>query len=228
MAPTHAPNPRISDTRRAEAFSDAVFAIVITLLVLDLQPPATRPGQLAQALLEQWPTYLAYVTSYLYVGVVWLNHKAAFMHIHSMSVGLHWMNLAVLATAALLPFPTAVIAEGMQLGDLADQRTAVVLYASVGTLLCLSWLGLFHYLARHPELVEERLGGGFFRGERRRAAAGLVLYALAGALGVLVSPWLASGIFLGLPIFFGLTSHGLFMLQDLTHGRGRARRGGRA
>jgi uncharacterized membrane protein len=225
---TDALNPRISDTRRAEAFSDAVLAIVITLLVLDLQPPATQPGRLAQALLDQWPSYLAYLTSYLYVGVVWLNHKAAFMHIHSMTVGLHWLNLAVLATAALVPFPTAVIAEAMELHDLADQKTAVGLYALIGTLLCLSWLAFFHYLGRHPELVDKQFAGDFFRGERRRAAVGLGLYALAGALGALVSPWLASGIFLGLPIFFGLTSHGLFMLQDLTHGRGRARRGGEA
>lgn len=65
---------RLSDTSRVEAFSDAVFAIVITLLVLDLRPPAVAPGQLLAGLLAQWPMYLAFVTSFLYIGVVWLNH----------------------------------------------------------------------------------------------------------------------------------------------------------
>jgi uncharacterized membrane protein len=70
-----------SDTRRTEAFSDGVFAIVITLLVLDLRPPQVRPGHLLSGLIQQWPAYLAYVTSYIYVAVVWLNHKGAFMRI---------------------------------------------------------------------------------------------------------------------------------------------------
>ena len=103
-----------SDTGRAEAFSDAVLAIVITLLVLDLQPPQHRAGQLLTALLDQWPTYLAYLTSFLYVGVVWLNHKAAFNRISQMDRGLHWANLAILLATSLLPFPTAVIADAVE------------------------------------------------------------------------------------------------------------------
>lgn len=67
--PRARPKP-LSDTSRAVAFSDAVLAIVITLLVLDLRPPEHEPGRLLPALLDQWPTYLAYVTSFLYVGVV--------------------------------------------------------------------------------------------------------------------------------------------------------------
>ena len=58
-----------SDTGRAEAFSDGVLAIVITLLVLDLRPPGHEPGQLLPALLDQWPSYLAYVTSFLSHGL---------------------------------------------------------------------------------------------------------------------------------------------------------------
>ncbi|MET1087178.1 MAG: TMEM175 family protein, partial [Arthrobacter sp.] len=65
-----------SDTSRAEAFSDAVIAIVITLLVLELTPPETEPGGLLAGLLGQWPTYLAYAASYIYLAVIWLNHKA--------------------------------------------------------------------------------------------------------------------------------------------------------
>jgi uncharacterized membrane protein len=146
---------RRSGTGRAEAFSDAVLAIVITLLVLDLHPPEGEPGRLLSGLLQQWPTYLAYVTSYLYIAVVCLNHKAAFKRIRSIDWGLHWANLGVLFTTALLPFSTAVIADAVQKGHPADVRTAVGLYALIGALLCASWLVFFHYLSRHPQLVEE-------------------------------------------------------------------------
>jgi uncharacterized membrane protein len=161
-----------ADTRRAEAFSDSVLAIIITLLVLDLRAPDVPPGQMHSALLQQWPTYVAYVTSYLYVGVVWTNHKAAFRRIRFVDRGLHWANLGILFTTALLPFPTAVIAKAMQHGNLADERMAVGLYAMIGSLLCASWLAFFHYLGRHPYLVKEDVHERFFPAEQTRALAG--------------------------------------------------------
>ncbi|WP_370629211.1 TMEM175 family protein [Paenarthrobacter nitroguajacolicus] len=127
-----------SDTRRAEAFSDAVIAIVITLLVLELTPPETEPGELLAGLLGQWPTYLAYAASYIYLAVIWLNHKSAFSRIRQMDIGLKWANLGILATLALLPWPTAVIIDTAKTGNVADERVAVALYAIVGALLCLS------------------------------------------------------------------------------------------
>jgi uncharacterized membrane protein len=201
------------DTGRSEAFSDGVFAIIITLLVLDLRPPEVESGRLLSGLLQQWPTYLAYVTSYLYVGVVWLNHKAAFKRIHAMDRGLHWANFGVLFATALLPFPTAVIADAVQKGNPADVRTAVGLYALIGALLCVSWLAFFHYLSRHPDLVEEDVEKGYFPRERTRALAGIALYVAAGVLGYLVTPPIALVIFLALPIFYGVTSEGLYMLS---------------
>ena len=83
----------LSDTARVEAFSDGVLAIVITLLVLDLRVPAHEPGKLLDGLLDEWPTYVAFVTSFLYVGIVWLNHHAAFRRIRLVDRGLHWVNL---------------------------------------------------------------------------------------------------------------------------------------
>jgi uncharacterized membrane protein len=120
------------------------------LLILDLHPPHGQPGQLLSGLLQQWPTYLAYAASYLYVAVVWLNHKAAFARIRVMDRGLHWANLGVLATTALLPFPTSVVAGAIENGNRTDARVAVALYALIGALLCASWWLFFHYLARHP------------------------------------------------------------------------------
>jgi uncharacterized membrane protein len=197
-------------TIRAEAFSDGVFAIVITLLVLDLHPPKAAPGELLSGLLEQWPTYLAYVTSYLYVGVVWLNHRAAFRRLQDCDKGLHWANLGVLFTSALLPFPTAVLAQAMQNGNPADVRTAVAMYALVGTCLTLSWSIFFHYLSRRPELVHDDVDELFFAAERNRAFVGILLYAAAGVLGFSIAPAIALVIFLVVPTFYGITSEGLF------------------
>jgi uncharacterized membrane protein len=198
-----------SDTSRAEAFSDAVIAIVITLLVLELTPPETEPGGLLTGLLGQWPTYLAYAASYIYLAVIWLNHKSAFSRIREMDIGLQWANLGILATLALLPWPTTVIIDTAKTGNPADERVAVALYALVGALLCLSWLVFFSHLARHPELTEEEVEESYFARERPRALAGVVLYLAAGTVGVLVYPLVASVIFVILPVFYGLTSHGL-------------------
>ncbi len=197
-----------SDPSRAVAFSDAVIAIVITLLVLDLRPPDSEPGQLLAGLLEEWPTYLAYAASYVYLAVIWLNHKAAFTRIREMDRGLQWANLGILATLALVPWPTAVIAETARTGNLTDERVAVGLYALVGALLCLSWLVFFSHLARHPDLTKEEVDDSYFARERPRALIGVVLYLAAGAAGVLIHPLVASVIFLLLPAFYGFTSHG--------------------
>jgi uncharacterized membrane protein len=199
-----------TDTRRAEAFSDAVFAIVITLLVLDLRPPQVPPGRLLAGLLQQWPAYLAYATSYLYVAVVWLNHKAAFRRISHVDRGLHWANLSVLFTAALLPFPTSVMARAVQEDNPADIRTAVGLYSLVGALMCAAWLAFFHHLSRRPVLLEKDTDPEYFARERIRAWAGIVLYLIAGVLGILIAPPVALTIFLVLPAFYGLTSSGLY------------------
>lgn len=198
---------RWSDPSRTIAFSDGVFAIIITLLVLDLVPPDWPPGRLLASLMERWPTYAAYLASYLLVGVAWINHAAAFRHIRWMDRGLNWTNLAVLFTTGLLPFPTAVLAQAMGAGNLADERSAVALYGALGALTTLSWLLFFQYLSRHPALLVDIAEQAFFPGER--AAIGIVAYLGGGILGVVVSPLLALAIFVGLPIFYALTSEGL-------------------
>ena len=99
---------------RVEAFSDGVFAIIITLLVLDLHVPRTDEldgHSLAQALLQQWPLYVSYMLSFLQVGVVWANHHTMFHYIHHSDHVLLFHNLMLLLCTALLPFTTAIFAE---------------------------------------------------------------------------------------------------------------------
>lgn len=193
-----------SNPARAIALSDGVFAIILTLLVLDLVLPEGPPGELLARLTDRWPAYVAYLASYLLIGVVWLTHAATFSHIRSMSYGLQWWNLAVLFTAGLLPFPTAVLAQAMGSGNLADERVAVGLYGLVGALTTFSWLLFYTYIGRHPALLVRVPRHLLFTGAR--AGIGGVLYLAGAFFGVTVSPLLALTIFVGLPMFYALTT----------------------
>ncbi|MEV1155864.1 TMEM175 family protein [Micromonospora chokoriensis] len=209
-----------SDTSRAVAFSDGILAIIITLLVLDLQVPDVPPGRLLPGLLSQWPSYAAYLASYSYVAVVWLNHKAAFNRIQQTDRGLHWVNLFVLFSTALLPFPTAVVSHALQEHNNMDQRVAIAFYALIGALLCAAWLAFYHYLAKNPDLLKDQAKGGFFPVERFRALAGVVLYVLGGLVGYLVAPLIGLAIFVLLPVFYAITSAGLYhsaVTRRITH-----------
>ena len=198
-----------TDTGRVEAFSDGVLAIAVTLLVLDLRPPQHAPGQLVAGLLGQWPAYLGYVASFLYIAVIWLNHHQTFARIRTVDRGLHFANIAVLFTVALLPFPTAVLADALREGNRADAGAAVALYAAIAALMCASWWWLFGYLYRHPDLVHDEHVAYFPQG-RVRAAVGVVGYTIGGVLGYLVTPIIGLVCFLFLPIFYAATTEGLF------------------
>jgi TMEM175 potassium channel family protein len=200
---------RLSDSNRVEAFSDGVFAITITLLVFDLRRPMTAPGTLFPQLWRQWPSYLAFFASFVYVGVIWLNHHSAFTRIRSADRGLHWWNLMVLLTTAILPFPTAILASTMQSPGVEDRRVAVVFYALLAAAMCLSWLALFQHLHLRPHLQEQDTEPGYFARGRTRAWIGIVAYALAAVIGALYSPTVSLLIFVAIPVFYGVTSEGI-------------------
>jgi uncharacterized membrane protein len=221
------PGSHWDDPDRAVAFSDAVFAIVITLLVLALIPAADVPGRMLADLLAQWPVYLAYLAAYLTVGVVWTNHRAVFDHIRRMDWTLYWLNLGVLFGAVLLPFPTAMVARAIGEGNRADEQTAVGLYAAISTVVLLTWVLFFHYLSRHPELLAHADDPAFFVDYRLRTAAGGILYVGAGLLGALVAPTLALVIFVVAPIFYALTSDGRRGWPGSARAGGRTRSDGR-
>lgn len=197
------------DTSRVEAFSDGVLAVAITLLVFDLKTPKFETGELLDGLLRQWPAYVAYLASFLYLAVIWLNHHAVFVRVRTVDRGLKWANIAVLLTSSMLPFATAVLSAALQAPDLADQRSAIGLYALIAGLVCAAWLLVWQHLRVHPHLMEPDVDPDFCREGRLRAAAGVVLYAAGGLLGCLLTPWIALVVFVMLPPFYALTSEGL-------------------
>src|SRR5262249_40107493 len=98
-----------SETSRIEAFSDGVFAIAITLLILDVHVPTVVQGPLGVALRRQWPTYVAYLISFSFIGIMWVNHHRLFNHIRRSDNGLLFLNLLLLLGVSVVPFPTALI-----------------------------------------------------------------------------------------------------------------------
>ena len=115
------------ETARVEAFSDGVFAIAITLLVLEIGIDPANFDHLWRALADEWPSYLAYVTSFLTVGGVWLAHHRLYSHLRYVDPMLMRLNILVLMAASFLPFPTSLLAEAFDVSTSAE-RAAVVVY----------------------------------------------------------------------------------------------------
>ena len=199
---------RLSPTARTEAFSDGVFAIAITLLVLEVHVP-TGTGVLA-ALLHAWPNYLSYLATFLTVGVIWLNHHGVFAKIRHIDRVLQWWNLLLLLFVSFTPFPNALLSEYLEAkGGLlsADARVAAAVYALVFAAATIPWLGIWLHVAKHPELLEPGWTAGYAKQEVKRSAVGIVVYtvgiAVAGAL-----PLLAIVLFALAAVFYAATSGG--------------------
>ncbi len=195
---------RVSPTNRIEAFSDGVLAIAITLLVLEIKVP--HGGHLLPALLEQWPSYLAYLASFATIGIIWLNHHAFFGRVRFIDRQLQFWNLALLLAVSFLPFPTAVLASYVDRGG-ADARVSVAFYGLVGVLMTLPWVPMWRRLARRPALFEPGHTAALARTEARRAWVGVYAYAGCVAVGLLV-PVLALVLFLVIALFYAITSQG--------------------
>jgi len=192
---------RLSESSRVEAFSDGVFSIAITLLVLELAVPAIR-GEFRADLANEWVTYVAYLAAFATIGVLWMGHHTVFTLVSGIDAGLLWRNLVLLLTVSIVPFPTAVIASSWRVGTADDQAAAVVAYALVGMASGVAWLLLFRYLRKHVNLLDPNADPGFFR--LSEPAVTLVGYGAAALIGWFLSPAVALGIFLVFPVLYVL------------------------
>jgi uncharacterized membrane protein len=133
------------ETGRVEAFSDGVFAIAITLLILTIEPPS-RGQALGHELLRLWPSYLAYAVSFLTVGIMWVNHHAIFRHFARVDRPLLLLNILLLLLIAFVPFPTRVAAEFIRSGD--NRRDAALLYGITMTITAICFFAVWMYGSR--------------------------------------------------------------------------------
>jgi uncharacterized membrane protein len=182
---------------RLEAFSDGVLAIAITLLVLELAVAADAEADLLGAILDQWPAYLAYLTSFLTIGGVWLLHAALLSLLRAADGVLYRLNLLVLLLASFLPFPTKLLAEFIH--EREAEQIAVVFYGLVLLTLDLAMTVLTRYALGQPELVRADID------EERRAmlvshAPSLVFHAVAIGVGYLL-PRVGIGLYLAIAIY---------------------------
>ena len=182
---------------RLEAFSDGVFAIVITLLILDVKVPVSAEGHLGRELAHQWPQYAAYLVSFLIVGIIWLNHHATVQLLASADHTVQVLNLPLLLPVSVLPWPTAVLADYVREGTAGDQRVAVLLYGVISSLMAVGFQLLWRYLLRHDELRRPEASRAVLAVRNRRYTIGLGVYPAATLLGLLSVP-------LFLALMFGL------------------------
>lgn len=191
------------ETGRTEAFSDGVFAIAITLLILEVRVPHLEEGgqSLLAALGELWPSYLAYLISFLTIAVMWVNHHHLFRHIKRIDNRLLFLNSLLLMTITFVNFSTALLAE--YIGK-PEQQTATLVYT--GTMVVNAIL--FNVLWRHASINHRLLGKDADMAQVKAITDqywyGPVLYTVAFVL-AFVSIGLSLALQFGLAVFFGLT-----------------------
>jgi uncharacterized membrane protein len=146
-------------TGRLEAFSDGVFAIAITLLILDIGVSGTAGHDLGAAIRALWPSYLAYVASFSTIGAAWLGHNAITEYLERADAAFVRLNLLLLLIVSFLPFPTRLVAEYIHTDN--AERVAVTFYGIVLVLATTMLLVLWRYAVRaklvRPDLADEEV-----------------------------------------------------------------------
>ena len=166
-------------TGRLEAFSDGVFAIAITLLVLDLTvPPLTESEHegLWAALGHEWPSYFAYLVSFLVIGIIWINHHTMLTLLDRVDRPVLFANLTLLLTVSVIPFPTRLLAEYLLE---PDAHVAAAVYSATMLAMGFTFWMLWLTITRRPERLRVPLDAATRRATLRRFGVGQVLYAAA-------------------------------------------------
>ncbi|MBE9140674.1 DUF1211 domain-containing protein [Nodosilinea sp. LEGE 07088] len=182
-----------------EAFSDGVFAIVITLLVLEIHVPEIS-SELAQTelphqLMALLPKVISYITSFLMIGIYWVAHHNLFRLLQRCDRALLWLNLIFLMCLAFIPFPTALI------GEYAQSTLAVALYGGVLLVSAIAFNLMWWYVSHHYRLLDRSIAPHLVRTMTRDYLAGIGLYAFAFFLAFL-NAHISIAIYLLTPILF--------------------------
>jgi uncharacterized membrane protein len=185
------------DTSRLEAFSDGIFAIAITLLVLEISVPEEAFDDLWRGILDQWPSYLAYVTSFLTIGGLWIVHHGIFQRLRAVDATTLILNVLLLMLVSFLPFPTGLAAEAIDLED--AERTAIIFYGASLFVISATMAGIGRYAAARDELREEGVERQDIERVTTYATPSLAFYAVMLVL-ALLAPQLAAFGFLAVAV----------------------------
>lgn len=175
------------ETGRIEAFSDGVFAVAITLLVLDIHPPPGFPedAKLIPQLLDQWPIYAAFITSFFTIGVMWVNHHRLFTHIKRTDNTLLLLNLLLLLVIVFIPFPTALVAQYFKL---PDDHAAAEIYSGTCIVLAICYNLLWRYASHERRLLDSRSDPEEVEAITRQYRYGPLFYVVTFAVAFISAP----------------------------------------
>jgi len=196
------------ETGRLEAFSDGVFAVAITLLVLNIKiPGANLPPdkllddlQLWPMLRDEWPSLVAYGTSFATIGIMWLNHHRLFVHIKRTDTGLLLLNLLLLLIIVFIPVPTALLAESIAY---PGQHAAAIIYSGTFFLMASCYNLLWRYASYRGRLLGKNVDMRAVTAISHQYLAGPLTYLIAFGLAFINTP--ACIIFsFALALFFAL------------------------
>ena len=194
------------ETGRIEAFSDGVFAIAVTLLVLELKVPSLPGGgagnALAAALLRQWPSYLAFVTSFFTILIMWANHHAIFNLVRRSDAEFLFANGFLLLLVTVVPFPTALLAQYL---DKPGAPVAAAVYAGTFVLAGLAYNVLWRSAIRDRRLLKSGVRDETIHEMTRRYRLGVPMYLVATAA-AFVSVTISVAICVGLWVFWIATA----------------------
>ena len=189
-------------TARLESFSDGVMAVAITLLVLGFTIPGPQTPSLGHALGEQWPVYAAYVTSFITIGIIWMNHHVMISRLARADHSILILNILLLMTIVVIPFGTGLLSTYLKASQ--GQNVAAAVFGAILLAMALTFSALNHQiLLRRPHLLSPQLSLQERRAIFRRSVTGVLPYAVATALAV-VSPYATLGIAAGLAAFYAL------------------------
>jgi TMEM175 potassium channel family protein len=196
------------ETGRLEAFSDGVFAVAITLLVLTIKIPGVdvpasqlpNDKQLWSILLSEWPMLAAYITSFATIGVMWINHHRLYTHIKRTNTILMLLNLLLLLVIVFIPVPTALVAEYLVH---PDQHAAALLYSGTNVILAVCFNLLWRYASYHNRLLSKNADIHAVRAINKQYWFGPVVYLLAFMLALFSTPASITLCFL-LALFFAI------------------------
>ena len=196
--------PNDGGSERLEFFSDAIMAIAITLLVINIPVPRNtdaelQSGGLTHFLLHQWPSYLAYVLSFCTIGLIWVAHHSLFRRIGDVDRQLLLINLGLMMFVAFLPFSTAVLA-GFSWRGTANSPASLEIYSLNMLAIGLAFLALWIYLAEHRSLFLGAIERGALNGSIRRSLVPPLAYVITCVL-AFVSAGACYGIWLGTTLY---------------------------
>jgi uncharacterized membrane protein len=164
---------------RIQAFSDGIFAILITILVLGFRLPNYTEGKLAMAVLAQWPIFLSYLLTFTYIGILWLFHHDLFGYIEKTSPKLNAINLFSIFLTTLLNYSMSLLADSLVTQNKADMRFSFALYAAVAMSISASYFWLYSYLRKKKDLLSAEGYAVYFSFVRRFPLASILIYAVA-------------------------------------------------